>query len=309
MKIAILYDYSIEDYLQYGEEKYWSTPKSIYNAFKDNKLVQEIRSFPLPQNNREFGFYELKKLYDNQIFMPEIILWMPCGLGPDHLFKKENFPESKLVVDCGDEPQTLRYNQERIKHADLILTPDIECHNYYKNNNYNSIFTAHWADTNIFYPSLTDYSPFDVVTSMCGDRGDIIPFLQRHLDKSFYLKNNLVDIENGDLFRNGKIILQVARFGEISRRIFEGMACKKLIITNRLSSNKQLDSIFIENKEIIFYDTKEEALEKIIYYLSHNTEREDIATNGYNKVIQRYTSKNIINYILNFYEKNTTPSC
>jgi hypothetical protein len=309
MKIAILYDYSLEDYLQYGEEKYWSTPKSIYNAFKYNKLVQTIRSFPLPQNNREFGFYELKKLYDNQIFMPEIILWMSCGLGSDHWFIKNNFPHSRLIVDLGDEPQTKSYNYIRAKNADLVLTPDYECYKEYKQQRYNTIFTAHWADTTIYYPSKTNYCPFDVVTSMNGDRGDILPFLRDKLKKEFYVKTNLIDIENGDLFRNGKIVIQKSRYNEISRRIFEAMACKKLIITNRLPSNKKLDSMFIENKEIIFYDTKEEAFDKIVYYLDNPVEREKIAINGYNKVMKQYTSKNIIQYIIDFYENNTTASC
>ena len=149
---------------------------------------------------------------------------MSCGLGADELFTKENFKQSKLVVDCGDEPQTMHYNQMRVQNADMVLTPDIQCYNVYKDNGYNVIFTSHWTDLNIFYPSLTSYEPFDVVSSMYGDRGEIIPYLRNNLGSSFYLKNNLKDIENGDLYRNGKIVFQKSDLGKMFIGIFKALA-------------------------------------------------------------------------------------
>ena len=294
----MLSDYSIEEYKKYGKEKYWSTGRGVFDAFDNDKRVSEIKWYPTPSSDKSFGFNELKKHYDLNEFIPDVIFWMSCGPFPDEIFDKKNFPKSKLVVDCGDEPQTIHYNHQRTKNADLVLTGDVECYLYYKSLGYDCIFTSHWTDLNIYYPSLTDYSPFDVVTSMYGDRGDIIPFLQEKLRDSFYLKNNLKDIENGDLYRNGKIVFQKSRVGEVTRRIFEGMSCKKLVITDRLSSNKQLDQIFKEDEEIVFYSTKEEALEKIQFYLNNDQERNRIAEHGYKKVVDCFTTKNIINYVI-----------
>jgi hypothetical protein len=300
MKIAMLSDYSIEEYSLIGKEKFWSTPKGIYNAFDNDERVEELRWYPTPSSDPSFGFNELKKYYDSNEFIPDIILWMSCGFFPtlDELFDKKNFPKSKLVVDCGDEPQTMHYNQIRTKNADLILTPDVECYLHYKSIGYDVIFTSNWTDLNIFYPSFTLYEPFDVVTSMYGDRGEVVNYLQEKLGSSFYLKNNLKDIENGDLYRNGKIVFQKARYGEVTRRIFEGMSCKKLVITDRISLNKQLDKIFKEDEEIVFYSSKEEALEKIQFYLNNDYERNRIAENGYKKVVDCFTTKNIINYLI-----------
>ena len=300
MKIALLSDYSIEEYTLIGKEKFWSTPRGLYDAFVMNERIEEIRWYPTPNSDPSFGFNELKKYYDSNEFIPDIIFWMSCGFFPtlDELFDKKNFPKSKLVVNCGDEPQTMHYNQKRTKNADLILTPDVECYSYYKSIGYDAIFTSNWTDLNIFYPSFTSYEPFDVVTSMYGERGEDVNYLQEKLGSSFYLKNNLKDIENGDLYRNGKIVFQKARYGEVTRRIFEGMSCKKLVITDRLSSNKQLDQIFKEDEEIVFYSTKEEALEKIQFYLNNDQERNRIAENGYKKVIDCFTTKNIVEYVL-----------
>jgi len=300
MKIAILSDYSIKEYLEYGQEKFWSTPRGIYDAFKTDSRVDEVRWYPNPSSDPSFGFNELKKYYDSNEFIPDIIFWMSCGFFPtlDELFDKKNFPKSKLVVDCGDEPQTMHYNQKRTKNADLTLTPDVECFLQYKSLGYNVIFTSHWTDLNIFYPSFTSYEPFDVVTSMYGERGEVVNYLQEKLGSSFYLKNNLKDIENADLYRNGKIVFQKARYGEVTRRIFEGMSCKKLVITDRLNPNKQLDEIFKEDEEIVFYSSKEEAFEKIKFYLNNDYERNRIAENGYRKVIDCFTTKNIVEYVL-----------
>lgn len=298
MKIALISDYPIDYYLKYGKNKFWITTKGIYDAFLNNTIVDKIKWYPTPREDKLFGFNELKKHYDSDEFIPDIILWMVCGPFPDEMFNKKYFPKSKLVVECGDEPQTFYHNQVRVQNADLILTPDVECYLYYKSNGYNVIFTSHWTDLNIFYPSVTSYEPFDVVTSMYGERGEIIPYLQEKLEESFYLKNGLIDIENGDLFRNGKIVFQKSRYGEVTRRIFEGMSCKKLVITDRLPLNKQLDQIFKEDEEIVFYSTKEEALEKIQFYLNNDQERNRIAENGYSKVIDCFTTKNIVEYIL-----------
>jgi len=298
MKVAMISGYSIEEYHKFGKERYWSTPKGVYDAFVDNPTVTEIRQYPVPRGD-SYGMLELKKDYDSGNFVPDIILYMSCGPADcDKYFNKETFPKSKLVVDCGDEPQTFHYNVQRTENADLILTPDVECYLQYKSMGYDCIFTSHWTDPKIFYPSLTSYTPFDVVTSMYGNRGEVVSYLQENLGDSFYLKNNLKDIENGDLYRNGKIVFQKARWGEVTRRIFEGMSCKKMVITDRISESKQLDKIFKEDHEIVFYSTKEESLEKINYYLNNDSEREKIAENGYNKVMECFTTNNIVEYVL-----------
>jgi spore maturation protein CgeB len=71
-----------------------------------------------------------------------------------------------------------------------------------------------------------------------------------------------------------------------------------MVITDRLSESKQLDEIFKEDHEVVFYSTKEEALEKINYYLNNPIEREKIAENGFNKVMNSFTTNNIVEYVL-----------
>ena len=76
------------------------------------------------------------------------------------------------------------------------------------------------------------------------------------------------------------------------------MATKKLVITNTLPESKRLDLFFEEDKEIVLYSNKREAVKKINYYLKNEDKRLEIAMNGYNKVKKYYTTKNIVNYIV-----------
>lgn len=133
---------------------------------------------------------------------------------------------------------------------------------------------------------------------MKGDRGKIPEYISKKLGQRYVNQNNLTGEENALLFQSGKIVLQKARFNEITRRIFEGMATQKLVITDRLHDSKRLDLFFEEDKEIVLYDNKREALYKINYYLKNEIEREEIALRGYEKVKKHYTTKNIVNYIV-----------
>jgi spore maturation protein CgeB len=63
-------------------------------------------------------------------------------------------------------------------------------------------------------------------------------------------------------------------------RTFEIPACKVFMLAQRSHLHEQF---FEENKEAVFFDTKEELLEKVKYYLQHTEERKAIAIAGYNK--------------------------
>jgi len=65
-------------------------------------------------------------------------------------------------------------------------------------------------------------------------------------------------------------------------RSIEIPACKGFMIAERTNEHKK---IFEEDKEAVFFETKEELLEKVRFYLLNNEKRIAIAHAGYNKVI------------------------
>ena len=67
----------------------------------------------------------------------------------------------------------------------------------------------------------------------------------------------------------------------IPLRVLDIMACGGFVLTNR---QQELAEAFREDHEIVMFDSMEDGMEKIAYYLSHETERRAIAEAGRKKV-------------------------
>lgn len=76
----------------------------------------------------------------------------------------------------------------------------------------------------------------------------------------------------------------------LNMRIFEGMSCGSLVITDYVPGQEKL---FIDNQHYVIYNNHNELLEKIDYYLNHLDEAQKIASNGYNhlKSTHKYTNR------------------
>jgi spore maturation protein CgeB len=85
------------------------------------------------------------------------------------------------------------------------------------------------------------------------------------------------------------MVIQNSRWGEITRRLFEGMACGKMVITDRLHESTGLSQMFIEGEEIVYYDNMLDCIKKINYYNENRDELNRIALNGMNKVLNNHT--------------------
>ena len=100
------------------------------------------------------------------------------------------------------------------------------------------------------------------------------------------------------------MVIQNSRWKEITRRIFEGMACGKLVITDRLSNETGLSEMFIDGEDIIYYDEMFDCIEKMNYYNENEEERERIAHNGMMKVLHNYTQIQVVDKLIAAYERS-----
>ena len=91
-------------------------------------------------------------------------------------------------------------------------------------------------------------------------------------------KNGMGPEEHTDFLNQGLMVIQNSRWGEITRRIFEGMACGKMVICDRLEKSKKLDELFVDGEDIVYYDDIFDCVEKINYYRENEEERERIQT-------------------------------
>lgn len=91
------------------------------------------------------------------------------------------------------------------------------------------------------------------------------------------------------VFRNSKINLNISlrSIGSgIPLRAFDIMGCGGFLLTNYQSD---LLELFEPDKDFVYYTSYQDLIQKIDYYLSHETERKKIAINGYEKVKKHHT--------------------
>jgi spore maturation protein CgeB len=81
--------------------------------------------------------------------------------------------------------------------------------------------------------------------------------------------------------------------------MFEGMMAKRMVIADRVIKETRIDDLFVEDRDIVYFDTLNDAIEKINYYAVKEHERDIIAANGYNKVINNHTQIQRVDTLLN----------
>ena len=93
--------------------------------------------------------------------------------------------------------------------------------------------------------------------------------------------------EMSAIYGQAKIVFNASINGDLNMRVFEALASGALLVTDRIANG--LNDLFQENIHYVGYTTIEEAIEKVSYYLEHKSERELIARQGYDWVLQHHT--------------------
>jgi len=114
-------------------------------------------------------------------------------------------------------------------------------------------------------------------------------YWKRYLPKDIYRKLSPIKLifgrEYARVLSNSKICLAFLNPGnndQYTRRVFEIPACNGFLLCQRTPLMQEL---YVEGQEAEFFTTKEELLEKIVYYLSHEEQRRVIAQAGYQRCI------------------------
>lgn len=286
IKIAFVYEF--------GQEE-WSTPYSLIAEFRERGYHVDRYYF---SDEGVDLLYNNKKEYDI-IFSLD---WK--GLEVKKLNKKV-FDNSFLITELADCPQNFEKHSNKIGKYHCYLCPDYTSTINYMSLCDNVVWFNHFADTKIHH----EYGESDTLPSVRSTRGPGGSQFMEHLSyimpNKFINRNGLHGENYGKFLSNGKIVLQNSRWKEITRRIFEGMACGKLVITDRLPENTNIDKLFVENEDIVYYDGISDCISKINYYLCDEGEQDRlrIAKNGYLKTIKNHTQKNRVDLILENYVK------
>ena len=136
--------------------------------------------------------------------------------------------------------------------------------------------------------AVTERFHFDLFTP---NKGFTLPNLTNHGTVDFYEQMPLV-------FKRSKINLNISL-----RSIISGIPLRAFDIMGSggfLLSNFQADFLddFVPGEDFVYYESKEDLVNKIDYYLNHEEERIAIASNGHDKVAAGHTFRHRVREML-----------
>jgi spore maturation protein CgeB len=287
MKITFIFDYK-------GEE--WSMPLAIRNEFIQRGWETEI--VPIPN-----GDDSQLQLWIQQDTPTDIVMFLDWGRFDSKWLDKSLKPNTFWIQESGDDPQNFERNYPKANRFHYTITPDKQSAEEYKNRGINAEWINHFADTETQFP-LNLEPQYTAVTTRGFGNSQFLDYLTQWGEGAIGNKNGLNAKEHTKFLNTGLMVIQNSRWKEITRRIFEGMACGKLVITDRLAKETGLSEMFIDGEDIVYYDEMFDCIEKINYYTENEEERERIAHNGMIKVLHNYTQIQLVDKLIAAYEKN-----
>jgi hypothetical protein len=281
-KITFIYDYKD------GEQ--WSTPMALINEFKERGWDTQI----IKTNDTD-----LKNWVDSKP-QTDIVLFMDWGRFDSQYLNKDLVP-AFWIQESGDDPQNFERNYPKANRFHYTITPDKQSAIEYRNRGINAEWVNHFADTIVQFPMNLEPKYVAVTTRGFGN-SEFLDYLTNWAEGAVGNRNGLGAKEHTEFLNTGLMVIQNSRWGEITRRIFEGMACGKMVLTDRLDESTGLSEMFVDGEDIVYYDEMFDCIEKMNYYNENEEERERIAHNGMMKVLHNYTQVQVVNKLIENYE-------
>jgi len=290
-KITFVYAY---------ENEKWSTPMALANEFK--KIGWEVEFVSIGSNST--GQYHDRdlQLWIQQDTPSNIVLFMDWGRFDSKWLDKTLKPNTYWIQESGDDPQNFERNYPKSERFNLTLSPDSESAIEYRKRNQDSHWWTHFADTVVQYP-MDIQSEYVAVTTRGKGSSEFLDTLTSHSNGEVGNQNGFEALEHTEFLNKGTMVVQNSRWGEVTRRIFEGMACGKMVLCDRLHDNKKLHELFTDGEDIVFYDDIIDCINKMNKYTDDTKERERIAKNGYDKVMKNHTQKQRVEFIIEKYKE------
>ena len=285
-KITFVYAY---------ENEKWSTPMALANEFKKIGWIVEFVSIG---SNRTGQYHDRDlQLWIQQDTLSDIVLFMDWGRFDSKWLDKTLKPNTYWIQESGDDPQNFEKNYPKSERFHLTLSPDFESTTEYRKRNQDAHWWTHFADTEVQYPM--DIKPEYVgVTTRGVGSSEFLDQLTYHGGGTIGNQNGFDAPQHTEFLNKGLMVIQNSRWGEVTRRIFEGMACGKMVPCDRLHDNKKLHELFTDGEDIVYYDDIVDCINKMNKYREDGVERERIAKNGYDKVLENHTQKQRVEFVI-----------
>jgi glycosyltransferase involved in cell wall biosynthesis len=290
MKVTFIYAYENEE---------WSTPLALATEF--SSLGWEVEIVSIGSNRlQNWNDTQIRKWLDDKP-KSDIVLFMDWGRFDSPLLDKK-LVDAFWVQESGDDPQNFDRNFPKSERFHLTLSPDFESTTEYRKRNQDADWWTHFADTRVQFPIETK-PQYVAVTSRGKGGSAFLDQLTYHSGGAVGNQNGFNSKEHTEFLNKGLMVIQNSRWGEVTRRIFEGMACGKMVLCDRLHENKKLHELFIDGEDIVYYDDIIDCINKMNKYKENNEERERIANNGYKTVLENHTQKQRVEFLIEKYNE------
>ena len=291
MKVTFIYAYENEE---------WSTPMALANEFES--VGAEVDFVSIGSNRTgKYNDQELQ-LWIQQDLDCDIAIFMDWGRFDSEWLDKSYKPNTFWIQESGDDPQNFERNFPKSNKFHITLSPDYDATEEYKSQGIDAHWWTHFADTRVQFPMDIEEEYVAVTTRGLGN-SQFLDVLTQHGGGTIGNQNGLDSEEHTKFLNKGLMVIQNSRWGEVTRRIFEGMACGKLVLCDRLEKSKKLDELFEDGEDIVYYDDMIDCINKMNKYSEDEVERNRIAQNGYKKVLENHTQKQRVKFIIDKYMK------
>jgi ADP-heptose:LPS heptosyltransferase/2-polyprenyl-3-methyl-5-hydroxy-6-metoxy-1,4-benzoquinol methylase/predicted O-methyltransferase YrrM len=215
----------------------------------------------------------------------------------DFMFKR--FPDTISVPKVFwaiDTHQYLDLQSEKAKHFDIVYSAQ-------KNAVSSLGANARWlpAGASMHEVDLVRERSISVafvgsLTPAHARRRKVVEFLSQKLPE-FYQHSNVFLDEKAELLSRVKIAVNVSLNNDINFRVFETMATGAMLLTDRITGNG-MEDLFVEGEHYVAFDSEEDLLGKIEFYLAHPAEREKIARAGQQLVDSKYRHFHLLRQVI-----------
>jgi putative sugar O-methyltransferase len=279
----------------------WHGSWPLIDAFRKE---HSVRVYNVYNERGQYDFNRLNEALKSKDSY-DFILILDIGNIRTPLIHTSKYP-GILMGEMGDDPQRFHINLACASQYDVLLTPDFNCVDKYKARGWNHVhWFTHFYDQTVHKPYEGISKDFDVVTSMNmgGPRSKTLEMLSKQ--ESFAFKNFVGDYgeDYSKSLQRGKIVFNQSNHNELTRRVFETLACGQFLLTDKLSEDSGLYKLFTSGEHFVEYSSEEELLEKIKYYLEHEEERQGIAEAGY-KAVQEHSAEGRAKSLIEVYKKS-----
>ncbi|OGR65135.1 MAG: hypothetical protein A2X31_07525 [Elusimicrobia bacterium GWB2_63_22] len=287
----------------YGDKKRGLSVEENYFRHTLINSGYDLVSFDSLYGARRFGAKVMNKMLLESVYRekPDIVFFI--------LFRNEIRKDTLLEIRdelgvttlnwfCDDHWRFDSFSKDYAPCFSRVITTDIRAVEKYRAIGVSNVILSQWACNHFLYRKFDIPYKYDVsfVGQPHGDRVKVISSLKRagiRVDTFGYgwPGGRVSTYEMNRIFCQSRINLNlsnasVGTANQIKGRDFEIPGCGGFMITGE---NPAISDYFVPGKEIVTYKNIPELLERIQYYLAHETEREAIREMGHKRSLREHT--------------------